>query len=221
MTHSSPINEKQDPIEVIDRSPSFKGESRKEQQEEKIQQERFAILVIDMQNDFLKGNLKCERATQIIPNIRILIDTARRKQIPIFYCTDEHLPIDTYEMKLWGPHAMKNTEGAKVIDELKPLGTDYVIPKRTYSAFDGTGLDRALRGVYGGKGVDTLVITGLHTNICARHTSYDAFVKGYNIIVAEDGVEAFTEEEHIAGLDYMKRIYGAKVKNMRDIIQSL
>ena len=35
MTHSSPINEKQDPIEVIDRSPSFKGESRKEQQEEK------------------------------------------------------------------------------------------------------------------------------------------------------------------------------------------
>ena len=174
-----------------------------------------------MQNDFLKGNLKCQRATRIIPNIRILIDTARRKQIPIFYCTDEHLPIDTYEMKLWGPHAMKNTEGAKVIDELKPLGTDYVIPKRTYSAFDGTGLDRALRGVYGGKGVDTLVITGLHTNICARHTSYDAFVKGYNIIVAEDGVEAFTEEEHIAGLDYMKRIYGAKVKNMRDIIQSL
>ena len=221
MTHSSPINEKQDPIEVIDRSPSFKGESRKEQQEEKIQQERFAILVIDMQNDFLKGNLKCERATRIIPNIRVLIDTARRKQIPIFYCTDEHLPIDTYEMKLWGPHAMKNTEGAKVIDELKPLGTDYVIPKRTYSAFDGTGLDRALRGVYGGKGVDTLVITGLHTNIYARHTSYDAFVKGYNIIVAEDGVEAFTEEEHIAGLDYMKRIYGAKVKNMRDIIQSL
>ena len=103
MTHSSPINEKQDPIEVIDCSPSFKGESRKEQQEEKIQQERFAILVIDMQNDFLKGNLKCERATQIIPNIRILIDTARRKQIPIFYCTDEHLPIDTYEMKVMGP----------------------------------------------------------------------------------------------------------------------
>lgn len=64
MTHSSPINEKQDPIEVIDHSPSFKGELRKEQQEEKIQQERFAILVIDMQNDFLKGNLKCERATQ-------------------------------------------------------------------------------------------------------------------------------------------------------------
>lgn len=221
MSSSNLTNDRRAQTEEIDHSSSSKGESRKEEQEEKIQQQRYAILVIDMQNDFLKGNLKCERATQIIPNIRILIDTARRKQIPIFYCTDEHLPIDTYEMNLWGPHAMKNTQGAKVIDELKPSDTDYIIPKRTYSAFDGTGLDRALKGVYDGKGADTLVITGLHTNICARHTSYDAFVRGFNIIVAEDGVEAFTEEEHITGLDYMKRIYGAKVKKIQDIIKSL
>ena len=138
-----------------------------------------------------------------------------------FTALDEHLPVDTYEMNLWGPHAMKNTQGAKVIDELKPTDTDYIIPKRTYSAFYGTGLDRALKGVYDGKGADTLVITGLHTNICARHTSYDAFVRGFNIIVAEDGVEAFTGEEHITGLDYMKRIYGAKVNKIQDIIKSL
>jgi len=221
MASSNQINDKQDPTKESDLSSAFKGESRKEQLQEQIQQQRYAILVIDMQNDFVKGNLKCERATRIIPNIRILVDTARRKQIPIFYCIDEHLPIDTYEMNLWGPHAMKNTQGAKVIDELKPSDTDYIIPKRTYSAFDGTGLDRALRGVYDGKGVDTLVITGLHTNICDRHTSYDAFVRGFNIIVAEDGVEAFTEEEHTSGLDYMKRIYGAKVKKIQDIIKSL
>ena len=39
--------------------------------------------------------------------------------------------------------------------------------------------------------------------------------------MAEDGVEAFTEEEHITGLDYMKRIYGAKVKKIQDTIKSL
>ena len=130
-------------------------------------------------------------------------------------------------MNLWGPHAMKYTEGAKVIDELNPSSsssttdTDYIIPKRTYSAFDGTGLDRALKGVYDGKGADTLIITGLHTNICDRHTSYDAFVRGFNIVVAEDGVEAFTEEEHTSGLDYIKRIYGAKIRKIQDIIKSL
>lgn len=78
-----------------------------------------------------------------------------------------------------------------------------------------------LKGVYDGKGVDTLVITGLHTNICDRHTSYDAFVRGFRIIMAEDGVEAFTEEEHKSGLDYMKRIYGAEVKKIQDILQSI
>ena len=194
-----------------------------EYQSTKKQNQKYAILVIDMQNDFVKGKLKCERAARIIPNIGALLDAAIQKQIPVFYCIDEHLSIDTYEMNLWGPHAMKGSEGAKVIDELKPSSkeSEYIIPKRTYSAFDGTGLDRALRGLYNGNGADTLIITGLHTNICDRHTAYDAFVRGFNIIVAEDGVEAFTEEEHKSGLDYIKRIYGAKIMKIQDIIKSL
>jgi nicotinamidase-related amidase len=133
---------------------------------------RYVILVIDMQNDFVKGKLKCERAARIVPNIKLLLDNARGRDIPIFYCIDAHLPKDTYEMNLWGPHAMKGTEGANVIDELKPFaGRDYIVPKRTYSAFDGTGLNRALNGLYDGKGANALIITGLHTNICDIHTS--------------------------------------------------
>ncbi|MFZ0346083.1 MAG: isochorismatase family cysteine hydrolase [Nitrososphaeraceae archaeon] len=204
------------------------------QSQNKSQDEtRLAILVIDMQNDFIKGKLKSDRVTRIIPNVKQLLENARERHIPIFYCIDEHLPIDTYEMNLWGPHAMKGTEGAEIIDELKPSNEkrtevkakalpteEYVIPKRTYSAFDGTGLDKALRGIYNGKGADTLIITGLHTNICDRHTCYDAFVRGFNIIVPEDGVEAFTEEEHKSGLEYMKRIYGAKINSVKDVVQS-
>jgi nicotinamidase-related amidase len=198
---------------------------------------RPAVLVIDMQNDFIKGKLKCDRADKIVLKIKQLLDNARAKQIPIFFCIDEHLPTDTYEMNLWGPHAMKGTEGAKIIDEfeahkgkkidkiekttLMTTTYEYVVPKRTYSAFDGTGLEGALRRIYDGKGADTLIITGLHTNICDRHTCYDAFVRGFNIIVPEDGVEAFTEEEHKSGLEYMKRIYGAKIQKMADIIHSL
>ena len=198
---------------------------------------RPAILVIDMQNDFVKGKLKCDRADKIVLKIKHLLDNARARQIPIFFCIDEHLPTDTYEMNLWGPHAMKGTEGAKIIDEfeahngkkidniekttLMTTTYEYVIPKRTYSAFDGTGLEGALRGVYDGKGANTLIITGLHTNICDRHTCYDAFVRGFDIIVPEDGVEAFTEEEHKSGLEYMKRIYGAKIQRMAEIIHSL
>jgi nicotinamidase-related amidase len=188
-------------------------------------------------NDFVKGKLKCDRADKIVLKIKHLLDNARARQIPIFFCIDEHLPTDTYEMNLWGPHAMKGTEGAKIIDEfeahngkkidniekttLMTTTYEYVIPKRTYSAFDGTGLEGALRGIYDGKGANTLIITGLHTNICDRHTCYDAFVRGFDIIVPEDGVEAFTEEEHKSGLEYMKRIYGAKIQKMAEIIHSL
>jgi nicotinamidase-related amidase len=185
------------------------------------QNPRFAILVIDMLNDFVYGKLKCERAMNIIPNIKRLLDESRQKGIPIFYCSDEHLPLDTYELKLWGPHAMKGTKGAKIIDELRPSDKDYVIPKRTYSAFDGTGLDKMLKGAYNGIGADTLIITGLHTNICDRHTAYDAFVRGFDLVIAEDGVDAFTEDNHRSGLEYMKSIYGARIMKMSDILERL
>jgi nicotinamidase-related amidase len=185
------------------------------------QNPRFAILVIDMLNDFVHGKLKCERAMNIIPNIKRLLDAARQKGIPIFYCSDEHLPLDTYELKLWGPHAMKGTEGAKIIDELRPSDKDYVIPKRTYSAFYGTSLDKMLKGAYNVRGADTLIITGLHTNVCARHTAHDAFVRGFDVVVAEDGVDAFTENDHRSGLEYMKYMYGAKIKKVSDILGNL
>lgn len=174
-----------------------------------------------MLNDFVHGKLKCDRAQRIIPNIQALADAARKKGIPVFYCNDEHLPLDTYEMKLWGPHAMKGTEGAKVINELTPAESDYIIPKRTYSAFDGTGLDRALKGLYGGKGANTVILTGLHTNMCDRHTAYDAFVRDLDIVVVEDGVDAFTESDHISGLDYMIKIYGGKVRKASEIIKEI
>lgn len=84
------------------------------------EEERYAVLVLDTLNDFVHGKLKCERAGRIIPNIERLLDTARKNKIPVFFCKGEHLPIDTYEIKLWRHHAMKGTKGAEVIDEMKP-----------------------------------------------------------------------------------------------------
>ena len=174
-----------------------------------------------MLNDFIKGSLKCERALEIIPNISTLLNVARSNQIPIFYCVDEHLPTDSYELDLWGPHAMKGTVGQQVIDELKPLKEDSVITKRTYSAFDRTNLDRSLARVYEGKGVDTIIITGVHTHICGKHTSYDAFTRGLKIIIAEDGVQAFSEKDHLSGLEYIRKIYGADIIKINNIIELL
>lgn len=174
-----------------------------------------------MLNDFVYGKMKCEKAKKIIPKIKSLIQTSKENRIPVFYCNDAHLPGDNYEFRLWGPHAIKGTRGARIIDDLKPSGPANIIPKRTYSAFYNTKLDRLLQKKFGKKGPDGLIIAGIHTNICAKHTAYDAFVRGFDVIVAEDGVTAFTEKDHKFGLNYMRQNYGAKVLKTSQIIQKL
>ena len=173
-----------------------------------------AILVIDMLNDFVNGKLKCERAQPIIPNIKKLNSAARKNKVNIIYVNDAHYKSD-YENKRWGHHALKGTREAEVIEELKPKKGEYVIEKRTYSGFFETGLDPLLRSL----NVDTVYLTGLHTNICARHTAADAFFRGYNIIAVEDGLQAFSEKDHREGLDYLKDKYAAQVRKTKEIIK--
>ena len=178
-----------------------------------------AVIVLDMLNDFVTGGLKCERATHIIPNIKKLVVASRKNNVPVIYSNDAHLPVDEEVVERWGKHAIKGTEGAEVIPELKPQKKDYVVEKRTYSGFHETGLDMLLRGLYHGEGVKTIILTGLHTNICVRHTAADAFFRGYKITVAKDGVEAFTQEDYEKGLEYLKDVYNAKILTVDEIIK--
>ena len=182
--------------------------------------ERVAILVNDMLNDFIKGALRSDRASKIISSIEDLLFIARTKDIPVFYCNDEHEEDDP-ELKIWGPHSMKGTEGSQVIPELKLDQHDRVVPKRFYGAFDSTNLDTLLKESYSGRGVTTLIITGIHTHICIKHTSYGAFTKGYNIIIPEDAVNAFTKEDHESGLSYIRSHYGAQIMRTSEIIKNL
>jgi nicotinamidase-related amidase len=116
---------------------------------------------------------------------------------------------------------MKYTEGSKVIHELEPRPTDYIIPKRSYGSFDNTNLDTLLRSIYEGRGANTLIITGIHTHICVKHTTYGGFIRGYDIIIPEDAVTAFTEENHKSGLQYIKENYGVTIKQTSQIIDDL
>lgn len=178
-----------------------------------------ALLIIDMLNDFVNGKLKCERAQLIIPNIKELSSSARRnrflrKDVEVIYVNDAHNESD-FENKRWEPHAIKGTEGAEVIQELKPVKGDHVIEKTTYSGFFETGLDSLLRSL----NVKTVYLTGLHTNVCARHTAADAFFRGYDIVAVEDGLQAFSEKDHNEGLEYLKFAYDAQIKKTEEIIK--
>jgi nicotinamidase-related amidase len=176
-----------------------------------------AIILVDMLNDFVTGKLECERASKIIPNLKNLVAAARERGVPVIYSNDAHYENDFEIKQRWEDHAIKGTRGAEVIPELESGAKDFQVDKRTYSGFFETGLDQLLRSM----GVETIVLCGLHTNMCVKHTAAGAFFRGYNIIVAEDGVEAFTEKDHKEGLEYLKFAYNAKTSKISEIIKKL
>ena len=173
-----------------------------------------AILVVDMLNDFVTGSLACDRGKAIVPATAALLKAAREKGVPVIFCNACHLPGIDKELKLWGDHAIKGTKGAEVIPELELCDKDYVVPKRRYSGFFQTDLDILLKEL----GVQTVIITGLHTHMCCRHTSADAYMLGYDVVVAKEATNAFTEEDYVSGLAYLKTCYGADAYTNEELI---
>lgn len=174
---------------------------------------RSALIVIDLANDFVyPGGVIADAggpayqalAQGIIPNLRRLVDAARAAGITVVYATDAHTPADT-ELRKWPPHAMKGTKLAEIVPQLTPQPGDLVIEKQTYSPFVSSDLDAQLKA----RGIERLYITGLHTDCCARHTSGDAFQKGYDLVWITDALAAFTDEAHRAGLEYFKAWYAS------------
>ena len=175
---------------------------------------KSAILVVDMLNDFVTGALKCDRGLAIVPKTAELLRAARAKNVPVIFCNDAHLKDIDHELKLWGDHAIAGTKGAEVIPELELCATDYVVPKRRYSGFFHTDLDLLLKEL----DVDTVILTGLHAHMCVRHTAADAYQLGYNVVVAKDATDSFTEEDYLYGIKYLKETYGAKVTDVDTLV---
>ncbi len=175
-----------------------------------------ALLVIDMLEVFVRGRLKAEGAEEIIPVIARLREEFHRRRLPVVYANDAHYPFD-FEVRHWGPHAIRGSEEARVVKELEPGAEDYVVTKRRYDAFFATDLDLLLHEL----GVDTVVLTGVATDICVLHTAAGAFYRGYRVIVVEDGTAGVTRERHRWALDYMRQVYGAEIVKAEELIGRL
>ena len=175
---------------------------------------KYAVLVVDMLNDFVTGALGCDNARAIVKPTQELLDEARKYHVPVIFCNDSHLKGVDKELDFWGDHAIRGTEGAEVIPELPIKENDYVILKRRYSAFFQTDLDLLLKEL----GVTSVVITGLHTHMCCRHTAADAFQNNYEVIFANEATNAFTKEDYEYGLKYAKETYGAPNYTNKELV---
>ena len=164
-----------------------------------------ALLVVDMIHDFVDGKFGSEWAREIVPRVKNLVERFRRDGIVFFLC-DSHDEGDA-ELKVWGDHAMKGTWGSEIVEDLKPKQGDIVVRKHTYDGFLFTELDEELRK----RGVEEVYICGVATDICVKHTAFGAFARGYDVYVVRDACAGTSQEAHEWALDYMRRIYGARI----------
>lgn len=161
---------------------------------------RHAIIVIDMLNDFVgeSAPLRCPGADDIVPSLQKLFKWVREREnddIHLVHIQEAHRKNDA-DFRVRPVHAVKGTWGSDFIKELYPEGDEYTIPKRRHSAFAHTDLDLYLRE----ENIDTVVVTGVWTNVCVRSTASDALYNAYKVIALSDACASKTQEMHEHGL---------------------
>lgn len=173
-----------------------------------------ALLIVDMQNDFVRkeGKLYVPTAEATIPSIKRLINKAREAKALVMYTQDWHMKDDP-EFKIWGEHALAGTWGAEIVDELRPEKDDFTIKKYRYDAFFETPLDYLLRV----KGIKNVIVTGTVANICVLHTAGSAALRWYNVIMVKDGISAITEFDYYATLRQVDFLYKGKITDSSGI----
>jgi nicotinamidase-related amidase len=174
-----------------------------------------ALLVVDMQNDFVRAGAPQEvpDARAIVGVVRSLIERFRLSGRPVMYTRFLAGPQRTL-MWTWSPECGEELrscwpgafrryadvegerEGPAVVDELAPSPTEVVIDKYGYSGFHHTPLLDALRARH----VTQVVVVGTVTQICVEDTVRGGFHEGMEMVVVRDSVASFDPQLHEATL---------------------
>jgi nicotinamidase-related amidase len=182
-----------------------------------------ALVVVDMQNDFVREGAPLEVADsrETIPQIQRLLRLFRQKRWAVVFLRFIGGPKRTLiwewsaqlepETKLcWLDHkrvykdAQRELSCVDVVDELSPILGEYVVDKYGYGGFHNTNLASVLEA----NQVQSLVVVGTVTQICVEDTVRQGMHLGYPITVAADGVSSFDSELHAATLRNIGMKYG-------------
>lgn len=160
-----------------------------------IRMKPYALIVVDMIKDnvIIERDSKFDRqAGSIIPNINKLSAHFRQISSPVIFACDSFLPNDFMFRGRMKPHAIRGTGGDQPIDELNPSSSDHILLKRRMSAFYKTDLDQSLRLW----GIETVVVTGIVTNVCVLLTALDAIQNDFRSVIVSDASTSYDDSVH-------------------------
>ncbi|WP_377888697.1 cysteine hydrolase family protein [Alkalihalobacillus sp. R86527] len=175
-----------------------------------------ALLIIDMSNDFIhdRGSLTVGLKGQaIVPEIRSLADSFLEEGNEVIVCMDAHQEQDSH-FEQWPIHNVIGSWGQELFGELNAWYEDHrlhsnveYVPKPEYDAFYQTNLEEILRS----KGVETVHLAGVCTDICDFLTAYGAYARGFKTVAHKRAMATFSNH-HDVFLDQMKTIFQTEIR---------
>ena len=192
--------------------------------EEKIDPKHTAVIVIDMQNAFLHEESRSDEEYKqmadkrggrydftalqaIVPTLSDLLRDARSAGVPVIFVKmilNDQVMSDSWNEFCADFFIHEGTWRAEIYDALSPEPGDTIVTKHRFSAFINTDLDLILRS----RGINTVVVTGVWTDVCVESTVRDAFMLDHYVVIPQDCVATSIRDSHEASLAAMARCFG-------------
>lgn len=184
-----------------------------------------ALIVVDLLQDFFDADLWPD---SLIPRVREtlvkstneLVALCRRKQIPIIWFKQAFKAdlSDAFpHMRRSGKkYTISGTDGCELLPELDVSPADHILSKSRFSAFFRTDLKQLLEKL----NVVQVILAGITTAWCIRSTAVDAYQRDYEVIIARECIQAFTEKAHLDSVQAMDG-YIATLLSNKEILQRI
>jgi ureidoacrylate peracid hydrolase len=173
---------------------------------------RTALVVVDMQNYFMKPGQPacCDAARDIVPTVNRLAHRLRGAGATIVWIQTEALSRSEGDWPslyaIYRPAAQearyrelaRGGDGYALWPTLDVGAEDLRVTKLRYSAFlpGASDIEERLRA----RGIDTVLIAGVATNVCCESTARDAMMRGFHVVMVSDALAAMSDAEHAASL---------------------
>lgn len=181
---------------------------------EELVQEDVALLIWDMQHAIAD---RVSNREEVIANIQILLKAAHTRGIPVIFSQHYSVPFEAEDVswiRTWWkrsgldspselqPLAIPGSFAWEILAEVAPVAGDVVLPKTRPSLFVGT----PARDILSGRGIKTLLITGVTTERGVLTTTNHAQLLGLIPVIVSDAVGSYTELAHEKGLTALSEV---------------
>lgn len=178
---------------------------------------RTALVLIDLQNGILSRDTKPYTTTEVVDRARSLAEAFRARSAPVVYIhvlIHDFLALPTDEPPMNPANTPPSASDIAPSAGMQP--GDLLIAKRHWGAFAGTDLEQQLRS----RGVDTIVLAGIATNMGVESTLRQGTGLGFAFITVEDACSTFTPEmQDFAFKSIFPRL--SKVRSTQQVLDAL